>query len=58
MLKKMRTALTFMIEPLLVKNELCGYGFHKSLIEEMKRHRDALNPEDEAANKVRQNLQD
>lgn len=48
----MRTALLYIIDPLVVKNELCGYGFHKSLIEEIKRHRDALNPDDEATNKV------
>jgi len=52
MLKRIRTALSFIIEPLLVKNEFCGFAFHKYLLGEIKRHRDALNPEDEAANKV------
>ena len=52
MLKRMKAALWFIIEPLMVRNEAYSFGFYKALIEKIKNHKDALEPENEAVNKV------
>ena len=52
MLKRMKAALWFIIEPLMVRNEAYSFGFYKALIEKIKNHRDALEPQNEAVNKV------
>jgi sister-chromatid-cohesion protein PDS5 len=52
MLKRMKNALWFVLELLVTKNESYSYGFYKALIEKVKNSRDALEPFNEALNKV------
>ena len=52
MLKRMKAALWFIIEPLMVRNEAYSFGFYKALIEKVKNHRDALDPENDSVNRV------
>jgi len=49
-LKRIRQALWFILEPLMLKNENYSYGFYQELIQKMKNHKDALKGEDEAVN--------
>ena len=41
-----RQCLSFVLEALMYEQENCCFGLLKSLIQEMKNHRDALNPDD------------
>ncbi len=52
MLKRMKNALWFILEPLMTKNESYSFGFYKALIEKVKNHRDALDPENDTTNMV------
>merc|ERR1719348_1238010 len=47
-LKRIRQALWFILEPLMLKNENYSFGFYQELIQKMKNHKDALKGEDEA----------
>ncbi|XP_050671417.1 sister chromatid cohesion protein PDS5 homolog B-B [Leptidea sinapis] len=49
-LKMVKQCLWFILEPLITRNDFYCYGFYKSLIEEMKLHKDALNENDDAVN--------
>lgn len=49
-LTRARQCLWFILEPLVTKTEYFSYGFYKSLIERMKNHKDAINPDDDAMN--------
>jgi len=49
-LTKVKDCLWFVLEPLIVKNETYSFGFYKTLIERMKNHLDALEPENETVN--------
>lgn len=49
-LVQIRQCLWFILEPLITKNDSYCFGFYKALIEQMKNHKDALKPEDEATN--------
>ena len=49
-LKRIRTALWFILEPLMLKNENYSFGFYQELIQKMKNHKDALKSEDDAVN--------
>lgn len=49
-LKKLRQALWFIMEPLMIKNEFYSFGFYKALIGRIKDHKDALKGEDDATN--------
>lgn len=51
-LKVVQSCLTFILEPLITKNEYYCYGFYKNLVERMKNHKDALRPDDDATNHV------
>ncbi len=52
MLKRMKAALWFILEPLMIRNESYSFGFYKALIEKVKNSKDALEPDNEALNKV------
>ena len=49
-MKRIRQALWFVLEPLMTKNENYSFVFYQDMIQKMKNHRDAVNPEDEATN--------
>lgn len=49
-LTAIRECLWFILEPLIVKNDSYSFSFYKTLIERMKNHRNALEPENEEAN--------
>jgi len=49
-LKKLRQALWFIMEPLMIKNEHYSFGFYKALIGNVKNHKDALKGEDDGTN--------
>lgn len=49
-LTAMKGCLWFIMEPLIVKNDSYSFGFYKTLVERMKNHKNALEPEDEEAN--------
>lgn len=49
-LTEIKDCLWFVLEPLIIKNESYSFGFYKSLIERMKNHVDALEPESEEVN--------
>ena len=49
-LKRIRQALWFILEPLMIKNENYSYGFYQELIQKMKNHRDSLKSTDDAVN--------
>ncbi|XP_059079430.1 sister chromatid cohesion protein PDS5 homolog B-B-like isoform X2 [Tigriopus californicus] len=49
-LKKLQSALWFIMEPLMTKNDNFSFGFYKTLIEKIKNHSDARNADDEATN--------
>lgn len=51
-LKVVQNCLTFILEPLITKNENYCYGFYKNLVEKMKNHKDALRPDDDISNHV------
>lgn len=51
-LKVIQQCLTFILEPLITKNEYYCYGFYKNLIERMKCHKDALRYDDDNTNSV------
>lgn len=51
-LQKMKEALWFVLEPLILKNDFYCFGFYKDLIERMKNHRDAIKPDDDPTNYV------
>lgn len=51
-LTRLRNCLWFILEPLILKNDSYCYGFYKELIEKMKNHKDATNPEDQTTNCV------
>lgn len=53
-LKIIQQCLWYILEPLITKNEYYCYGFYKNLIERMKSHKDALKPEDDNVNYVRE----
>ena len=48
----MKAALWFILEPLMIRNESYSFGFYKALIEKVKNSKDALEPDNEALNKV------
>ena len=53
MLERLKTALWFVMEPLMMKNDAAFvYGFYKKLIEQLKLHVLASDPTNEALNKV------
>jgi len=49
-LKRIRQALWFILEPLMLKNENYSFGFYQELIMKMKHHKDAMKGDDEAVN--------
>merc|ERR1719481_1596819 len=49
-LKRIRQALWFILEPLMLKNENYSFGFYQELIQKMKNHKDALKGDDESVN--------
>merc|ERR1712025_597014 len=49
-LKRIRQALWFILEPLMLKNENYSFGFYQELIQKMKNMKDALKAEDENVN--------
>ena len=49
-LKRIRQALWFILEPLMIKNENYSYGFYQELIQKMKNHKDALKSNDDVTN--------
>jgi sister-chromatid-cohesion protein PDS5 len=51
-LLRVQSALWFVMEPLISKNENFSFNFYKALIEKMKTHKDKLSPEDESSNYV------
>lgn len=51
-LQMIRQCLWFILEPLIIKNDLYCFGFYKNLIEKMKNHKDALKGDDDAVNYV------
>ena len=54
MLERLKVALWFVMEPLILKNDAAFvYGFYKRLIEKLKVHTVASDPANEALNKVR-----
>jgi sister-chromatid-cohesion protein PDS5 len=56
MLKRLRNALWFVMEPLMVKNDNFSFGFYKVLIEKMKNQTDTMDTVDEAYNTVYHHL--
>ena len=46
-LKRIRTCLWYILEPLMTKNDAYCFGFYKALIEQMKNHKDAIRSGDE-----------
>jgi hypothetical protein len=52
MLKKLQSALWFIMEPLITKNENFSFGFYKALLEKMKTQKDKRKGDDEATNLV------
>ena len=51
-LEQMKSALWFILEPLMVKNENFSLQFYKMLLEMMKCHTDASEPTSDALNHV------
>ena len=51
-LKRIRTALWYVMEPLMVKNDNFSFGFYKALIEKIKNHVDAMHDQDNSFNEV------
>ena len=49
-LKRIRQALWFILEPLMLKNENYSFGFYQELIQKMKNMKDALKADDENVN--------
>ncbi|CAL8109843.1 unnamed protein product [Orchesella dallaii] len=49
-LTAMKECLWFIMEPLIVKNDSYSFGFYKTLVERMKNHKNALEPENDQAN--------
>ncbi|KAK6618691.1 hypothetical protein RUM43_013082 [Polyplax serrata] len=49
-LKQMRSCLWFILEPLIIKNDLYSFSFYKNMIERMKNQKDALKPDDTTMN--------
>jgi sister-chromatid-cohesion protein PDS5 len=52
MLEKLKSALWFVMEPLMTKNDNFSFGFYKSMLEKLKMFKDKTNPEDEQLNYV------
>ena len=52
-LEQLKSALWFILEPLMVKNENFSLQFYKMLLEEMKCHVDASEPPSDILNHVR-----
>ena len=52
-LEQLKSALWFILEPLMVKNENFSLQFYKMLLEMMKSHIDASEPPSEIVNHVR-----
>ena len=50
---EIKECLWFILEPLIIKNDSYSFGFYKTLVERMKNHTDALDPNNEDANSVR-----
>jgi sister-chromatid-cohesion protein PDS5 len=48
----LKNALWFILEPLMTRNSSFSFGFYKALIEKVKNHKDALDPQNETLNKV------
>jgi len=46
-LTEIKDCLWFIMEPLIVKNDNYSFGFYKTLVERMKNHKDALEPDNE-----------
>lgn len=44
---EIKECLWFILEPLIVRNDNYSFGFYKTLVERMKNHKDALEPENE-----------
>ena len=51
-MKRMKVALWYVIEPLMMKNSSYCFGFYKALIEKIKNCKNALDPQNEVMNKV------
>ncbi len=51
-LQRLQSALWFVMEPLLTRNDNFSFNFYKAMIEKMKGQRDKANPEDDATNYV------
>lgn len=51
-LKKFQSALWFLLEPLMVKNENFSFGFYKAMLEKMKTFKDKMHPDNEEGNLV------
>jgi len=49
-LKRIRQALWFILEPLMLKNENYSFGFYQELIQKMKNCKDALKSEEQSVN--------
>jgi sister-chromatid-cohesion protein PDS5 len=51
--REIKECLTFLLEPLIMKNDTTySFGFCKALVEKMKNHGDAIQPDDENTNYV------
>lgn len=51
-LLQIEKCLWLILEPLIVSKEFFCFGFYKNLVDRMKNHKDALNPDDEETNMV------
>ena len=49
-LTRIRTALWYIMEPLMVKNDNFSFGFYKALVEKIKNHIDAMHDQDNNLN--------
>ena len=56
MLKRLRAALWFVMEPLMVKNDNFSFGFYKALVEKIKNYVDVMDDQDNF-NSVSKNCQ-
>jgi len=49
---EIKECLWFVLEPLIVKNDSYSFGFYKALVERMKNHKDAMEPDNDDVNFV------
>lgn len=54
-LLQIEKCLWLILEPLITNKEFFSVGFYRNLVDRMKKHKDALKPDDEATNHVSRN---